>query len=169
MRTPRHISFPDHSTAVLIALLPFITVLISLFLSLLLPLAHVSRTAFPGFEPWCTASAEQDTTGPPIIHSVLVDGKDSGNLHPLPYQTVNVSALVTGGEEANVTLMRGLPGSGEVLPPWAMHRDGDRFWYEVMIPGDLSDLETYEFLVRCSNPNGSDSLRGGRVITFLVR
>lgn len=139
-----------------------VLVVFAIFLALFLSsIMFPSNPAFPQIEPFLTASAESESSDPPIIHSVLVDGKDSGNLHPLPYQTVNVSALVTRGENANVTLMR---DSHEVIAPIAMHRNGNTYWYEVVIPANLSDLETYEFLVRCSNPNGSDSLRCGRAI-----
>jgi hypothetical protein len=110
----------------------------------------------------CIPPASAEESGQqPIIHTILVDGKDSGNIHVLPYQAVNISALISHAEKTNVSLMR---GSSEILAPEPMHRSGNQFWLSIIIPESLSDLETYEVRVRCENRNGTDSLRAGRII-----
>jgi len=108
------------------------------------------------------ASVSAESSGQePLIHSILVNGKDSGNLHLLPFQVANISALISHAEEANISLML---GTTEILSPSLMNRSGNQFHSSIMIPGSLSDLEVYEVLIRCGNANGTDSLRAGRVI-----
>jgi len=127
-----------------------VTILI-LFISILFPLTFHSDSDVTG------------ETDPPIIHAILVNGKDEGTERVFPYQSVNVSALINNSQEANVTLML---GDETIVGPLEMEEGGSHgvYWKLLLIPDHLEDIKDYSVVVRASNYKGSDTLTAGRTI-----
>lgn len=100
---------------------------------------------------------------PPVIHSILVNGKDEGTERVFPYQSVNISALISDSQEANVTLMLG--GEAIIGPIELNEGEGQGvYWADLLIPAHLEDINDYSVVVRASNYKGPDSLTAGRTI-----
>jgi len=97
----------------------------------------------------------------PIIHSILLNGKDSGVLRALPYEIINVSAVISYGDRANATLLQ---EGTIVIEPIDMEVHETLFWTEIQIPEHLDDVKEYSVVVRVENANGTDSLQAGRVV-----
>ncbi len=92
---------------------------------------------------------------------MLLNGKDSGQLHVHPFEKVNVSAIISRADSgiAKVVLK-----DSEVISPIRMASKGNRFWCEIEMTEELEDYQEYRVVVRAENPNGSEEEVCGRVL-----
>jgi len=108
------------------------------------------------------AVAEGEQTGQtPVIHSILLEGKDSGRFHAHPLDRVNISALVSHA----TWVKAGIWTNGqEVVAALEMTGEDRTYYLDLEVPGVLDDLTEYQVKVTATNDNGSKERHCGRIL-----
>ena len=126
-------------------------------------LALLLLTSFTLTSNICEGEARAEdsgsSSGTPIIHSLLLNGKDSGQLHAHPFEKVNISAVISNADSASVKVMF---NDELVMAPSGMRSKETIFWSELEIPVDFNDYYEYQLVVKAENSNGSEELACGR-------
>jgi len=114
-----------------------------------------------GSEMCAAAGTPRSSSEPPIIHSLLLNGKDTGQLHVHPFETVNVSAIISNADSASVRIVF---DDELVMAPSLMTSRDTIFWSDIEIPVDFDDYHEYQLVVKAENTNGSGELACGRIL-----
>ena len=111
------------------------------------------------------SEARAETSGSssktPIIHTLLLNGKDSGQLHIHPFEKVNVSAVISNADSASVEIVL---NDEVVMAPSGMSSKDTIFWSDIEIPVEFDDYHVYQLVVKAENTNGSEELACGRIL-----